>query len=116
LHSYAQGWNPDGGAQQQQGQEAGMEAGQEAGQGGGGGGTLPSTRNWTDVRAEAIKRAAAAGGMDAVAKVHDEIDTIQHEGFTQNLLTARELIAQGRHEEARPYLERGSSFKPISAR
>jgi len=118
LYSHTQGWSPDGAPQQQQAQaagpEAGMEAGMEAGPEGGQGGStqLPSTRQWTDMRAEAIKRAAAAGGMEAVAKVHAEIDQMQHQGFTQNLLTARELIEQGRHDEARTYLERGASFKP----
>ena len=73
---------------------------------------LPSTRDWVNLRAEALKTAAEAGGADAVAKAHENIDAMQHKGFTQNLMTARQLIEQGRHAEAQQYLEKGASYKP----
>jgi hypothetical protein len=88
--------------------------GQEQAQGGRprGDKNLPSTREWIEMRTQAIDAAAASGGMEAVAEAQEQIDNMQREGYLKNLMIARELVARGQAPQAAEYMERAASFHP----
>jgi hypothetical protein len=70
---------------------------------------LPSTRDWVKLRQNALESAGRLG-PDEAAKMMDKIDELQRTNAKRNLQIARELVTQGRQEEAGKYIEAANSY------
>jgi hypothetical protein len=69
----------------------------------------PSTRDWVELRRNALAKAARLG-PDAAKEAMDQIDGLQKKGALDNLYNARMLLDQGREEEALQHLQYANSY------